>query len=140
MNQSKGLNLDAFFNTAAAGMDATYNVLGAAMDGVQNMKDAWAANNSDSRRNMNVPQPGMYPQGYSVPMRCPYPYADDYSMQNPFGNAYGSPTYMQSPVPQGYYGFTDQSYGMGGYNNQQYPSFGGFGAGNGFDNGGWWQR
>ena len=137
MNQSKSLNLDAIFNTAAAGMDGAYNVLGAAMNGMQNMKDAWATNNSDSRRNMCA-QPG-YPQGgYSVPARCPYPYADD-SYQNPFGSAYGAPSYMQPPVPQGYYGFTDQSYGMAGYDNSQYPSFGNFGSST-FDNGGWWQR
>lgn len=134
MNDSKNVNLDAIFNTAVTGLDAAYNVTGAALNGIQNVKDAWAANNSDSRRNLGQYQ-GMNPSGYAVPTRCPYPYADDPYTQNPFGSTYmcGQPYMMRQPM--GYYGFTDQNYGMSVSNGYQPYDFA-----DPMGNGGWWQR
>ncbi len=133
MSDSKNVNLDAIFNTAAAGLGAAYEVSGAALNGLQNVKDVWAANNSDSRRNIGQ-YPGTGCMSYTPPTRCPYPYADDSYQYNPFGNSYMSQSYMTPPQPVGYYGFTDPNYGMASGYQQPYD------FGNAFDNGGNWQR
>ena len=128
MADSKNLNLDAYFSTGAAALGAAYSTADAAIKGIQSVQNAWNANNADSRRNigggMFSPQyQSPYPQG-QMPVQCAYPYADTY-VSNPYGMM-GAPSYTPNQ-PTGYFGFTDQGYGVtagvtpidpfAGYNN-----------------------
>ena len=135
MTDSKNINLDAFFSTGAAALGAAYNTADAAIKGIQDVQNAWNANNSDSRRNIGGGNQYPYFNNGSVsqmpmPIQCAYPYADTYA-QNPYGGLIANPGYNPTQ-PVGYFGFTDQGYGVltgvspidpfVGYNNNGFKS------------------
>lgn len=121
MNDFRSINIDEVFNGANAVLGAAYNASNALVDGWNNLKS-----NAASRRNFNgsygYGQYGNYGYGYGggnycqPPVNYGYGYADYSYPPNAYPQMNGYPSgYMN----QGYFGFTDPTYGMsqsyGGY-------------------------
>ena len=141
-------NLDGIFNTGEAVINAARDVAGAFSKGIDGIKNA----PTDSRR--NVPVNNGYGQAPALPNNydrfvTEYPYSNggnnQYGSGGIFGNynnySYGNSGYSQ-PQYNGYYGFTDPTYGKIGAsamtvsNAAPVNNFGSIFSDNGFNNGG----
>jgi hypothetical protein len=125
-------DLDAIFGGAGMALDTMRTTSNVLLDGYNNIKNAFGS----SRRNFqpnNCYGGGMYGgYGYSQPVSYGYGYADYNCYPNSmYPSMMGGSNYGCMPnngfMNQGYFGFTDQSYGMGtGTQPQSMPTLGGY--------------
>lgn len=116
---TSALDMDAIFNGAGAVITTAANVTNAVADGINQVQGIM----DNSRRNVQTNTYGGY-SGYQQPVSYGYGYSDNSCYQpgyNGYYPSYNNPgnnsMYPVQPVNNGYFGFTDQGYGLSGNNN-----------------------